>query len=195
MPLVQWSLHFQNNAMCGGIRQISTTPVTNVCLLIYFWGLIYNFYMIKIALYVIKWVHDQYFYWVNQIGVPWVGEVMKCKFQKFRTFDNVSSLSSKNGNMIGNALTWVAVLTSCFYFLNKKLRWLIGFIYSRKIRWVMFVFLLNLNRLRILDLNLAHLLKELNNLSLLMDVMNMNEASPSSRVKVQEKFQACLNQF
>jgi len=43
-----------------------------------------------------KWVHGKFFYWVIQIGVPWVGEVMECKFQKYETFANVADQSSKD---------------------------------------------------------------------------------------------------
>ena len=44
------------------------------------------------------------FYWVIQIRVPWVGEVMECKFQKYEIFADVAGQSSI-GTLAGNALT------------------------------------------------------------------------------------------
>ena len=50
-----------------------------------------------------KWVHGKFFYWVIQIEVSWVGEVMKCKFKKYETFTDMTGQSFKK--LIGNALS------------------------------------------------------------------------------------------
>ena len=46
-----------------------------------------------------KWVHVEFFYWVIQIGVLWVGEMMECKSKKSKIFVDVAYLSSNFWNL------------------------------------------------------------------------------------------------
>ena len=43
-----------------------------------------------------KWVYGNFLYWVIQIGVSWVEEVMECKFQKSEIFADAADQSFKN---------------------------------------------------------------------------------------------------
>ena len=59
-------------------------------------------------LYVIRWVHDKYFYQMIKIGVPQVGEVMECKFQTCEIFADVVDQSFET--LAGNAVLYLPQL-------------------------------------------------------------------------------------